>query len=77
MYGVLTLRLKELRFVSYKFPMGRRPGRPCTRWSDSIKAIAGTDWCETARDELLWAALEESYVGSAHGESFGNCEANS
>ena len=31
--------------------LGRSTGRPVTRWSDGIVAVAGGNWCEIAKDE--------------------------
>ena len=34
----------------------RRVGRPVTRWDDDIVKVAGVNWVEHARDEVLWNA---------------------
>ena len=40
----------------------RDQGRPFTRWSDDIEALAGGSWQEIACDADLWASLERGYV---------------
>ena len=40
----------------------RDPGRPRTRWTDSIEQYAGGDWKTVAQDEDLWATLEPGFV---------------
>ena len=42
--------------------LGRDRGRPVTRWSDDIEALAGGSWAEAAQDHKLWALLERGFV---------------
>ena len=44
------------------FGHGRLPGRPKTRWCDSIAAYAGGNWVEIAADVEFWSVLEHGYV---------------
>ena len=44
----------------------RDPGRPRTRWSDSIEKMAGGNWMEVASDQNLWASLEDGFVYKLH-----------
>ena len=41
---------------------GRYPGRPRTRWADSLDKFVGGDWPNIACDAQLWGILEEGYV---------------
>ena len=42
--------------------VGRRVGRPSTRWDDGFVSVAGGDWITAASGEELWAILEDAYV---------------
>lgn len=42
---------------------GRRSvGRPPTRWTDDIVAVAGSRWMEAAQDRSSWHSMGEAYV---------------
>ena len=41
---------------------GRGPGRPRTRWNDSIAEFCGGDWLSIAADECRWNDLEDLYA---------------
>ena len=41
---------------------GRNVGHPISRWDDGFVAIAGGDCPAAAKDEDLWATLEDAYV---------------
>ena len=41
---------------------GRAQGRPVTRWSDDIEALAGGSWQTVAMDVDLWSTLEAGFV---------------
>lgn len=65
-----TDRRWTLAVTKWKGPKGTRGrGRPCTRWQDDIKAIAGDNWIEKAKDREIWQSLEEAFTreGSVHG----------
>ncbi|CAH2092926.1 unnamed protein product [Euphydryas editha] len=60
-------RLKDKRWTSkvatWDGPQGkRRVGRPCMRWEDDIKKIAGPDWIHIAKDREKWKSLEEAFT---------------
>ncbi|CAH2234106.1 jg1185 [Pararge aegeria aegeria] len=40
----------------------RYRGRPCTRWDDDIKKIAGPQWIQIAQDRERWQVLEEAFT---------------
>ena len=42
--------------------LGRDRGRPVTRWSDDIEALAGGSWQKAAEDTNLWSSLERGFV---------------
>ena len=42
--------------------LGRDRGRPVTRWSDDIEALAGGSWQTAAEDTNLWSSLERGFV---------------
>ena len=50
----------------------RRPGRPATRWEDSLDSFAkssGFKWQELARDRDAWDNLESVFVdGNRNGK---------
>ncbi|CAK1604107.1 unnamed protein product [Parnassius mnemosyne] len=46
--------------------MKRKRGRPCRRWEDDIKAIAGGIWTRTAKDREEWKRLEEAFANKWH-----------
>lgn len=40
----------------------RKRGRPCKRWEDDIKKVAGKKWTTTAQNRNLWKVLEEAFA---------------
>lgn len=40
----------------------RPRGRPPTRWTDDIVAVAGRDWMRRAQDRQEWRCLEEAFI---------------
>ena len=42
--------------------VGRKQGRPKTRWSDDLEKFVGSAWNEVACDRYLWNILEEGFV---------------
>ena len=51
------------RVLEWRPRTGRRSvGRPPARWTDDLKAAAGSGWMRKAEDRVWWRALEEAYV---------------
>ncbi|CAH2258541.1 jg12373 [Pararge aegeria aegeria] len=49
--------------TTWRGPPGKRyRGRPCTRWDDDIKKIAGPQWIQIAQDRERWQVLEEAFT---------------
>ena len=43
---------------------GRSVGRPRTRWTDPLEALAGGDWMTLARDVSQWDAAEDVFASA-------------
>ncbi|CAB3228197.1 unnamed protein product [Arctia plantaginis] len=55
---------KWTKIITEWCPMGdkRNKGRPCKRWEDDFRQMAGAKWTRIARDRTAWKSLEEAFV---------------